>query len=478
MAGSDGNITAAELVASIQDISHYLQVSGASTIGLYGDNSPAWAVIDLACQAQGVCLVPIPTFFSTAQIEHLVATAGVQLVFCQQQRRSDLQHLCAEPEAVPGSPSYLGMRPVSVSAAQAPRHSNKITFTSGSTGEPKGVCLSTAQCLNVARSLAGAIGVSGPRHMCVLPLSTLLENIGGIYVPLLTDGCSVILAPGELGMQGSSGIDAQAFLGAISQHQPNTMILVPQLLAVLDGALQAGWQPPVSLQFVAVGGARVAPELLQRVRAAGLPAFEGYGLSECGSVVGLNCPQHDRPGTSGRVLPHVNVHERDGELVVSGNTFLGYLNQPETWGQQEVDTGDIGSIDDDGYITVAGRSKNVLISSFGRNINPEWVESELLAGGLFRQVLVIGDGRPCCAALLLPVDPQLTDAEIQREVDAVGKRLPDYARPGRWLRLQQPFTAANGLLTDNGRPRRAGIIAAYADDIELIYSELKESVLL
>jgi long-subunit acyl-CoA synthetase (AMP-forming) len=312
--------------------------------------------------------------------------------------------------------------------------------------------------------------------LCLLPLSTLLENIGGIYMPLLAGGSSVLVDPHELGMEGSSRLCAQRFLEAIERHQPNTMILVPQLLSVLDTALQSGWCPPESLQFVAVGGARVAAEMIERVRGKGLPVYEGYGLSESASVVSLNTARHNRPGTSGKVLPHVTVVSRAGELEVSGNAFLGYLDQEDSWGVQTIQTGDVGHIDSDGYITVEGRSKNVLISSYGRNISPEWVESELMASGIFFQVLVLGDGRPYCTALLLPTDPHMSEGAIDAAVIAANNSLPDYARVGNWLRLDRPICAEQGLLTENGRPRRDNIQAHFALQIEQLYFDQAETM--
>ncbi len=350
-----------------------------------------------------------------------------------------------------------------------PPDTAKLTFTSGSTGNPKGVCLSAAQCWQVAESLAGAVHVAAPRHLCVLPLSTLLENIGGVYMPMMSAGTSLVYPLEQLGMAGSSGVQTQRFLQAIAALQPNTMILVPQLLSLLDSALAAGWQAPASLAFVAVGGGRVAPAVVQRVRAAGLPVYEGYGLSECASVVSLNTAAHDRPGTSGRVLPHITVNVERGELVVRGNSFLGYLNEPQSWGNERIHTGDLGSLTEDGFVTVNGRSKNVLVSSFGRNISPEWVESELLATGAFAQVIVLGDDRPFCSALVVPAAEAADDATLQLAIDAVNATLPDYARVGRWQRLPQAFSVAAGTLTDNGRLRRDRICRDYANDIEQLY---------
>ncbi|MEH6592827.1 MAG: long-chain fatty acid--CoA ligase, partial [Halioglobus sp.] len=186
----------------------------------------------------------------------------------------------------------------------------------------------------------------------------------------------------------------------------------------------------------------------------------------------------DRPGTSGRVLPHVEVRERDGEIEVVGNTFLGYMDQPATWGAPSVATGDLGSIDDEGYVTIAGRCKNLLITSFGRNVSPEWVESELLCSALFQQVIVVGDDRPACAALLHPLSRDTSDRQIQTAIDKANTGLPDYAQVRHWCRLPEPLAIDNGLLTENGRPRRRQIQNHYQQMIDQLYNEQTESMML
>lgn len=472
---ADRSLNISELLAEVQEVRFLLRAGGYRTVALYADNSPEWVVVDLACQGEDICLIPLPTFFSAQQVSHVINSAGVDLLLYQHDLASRLPgELAADGACFPVVPSLTGLPLAITRDARVPQETAKITFTSGSTGEPKGVCLSSDHCLNVAASLARATGLQAPRHLCVLPLPVLLENIAGVYAPLLVDGH--ILSPPlqDLGFEGSSGVNPGKFLAALSHYQPETLILVPQLLALLDKALAMGWQAPGSLRFIAVGGARVAASLVERVRARGLPVYEGYGLSECASVVSLNCPGRDRPGTSGQVLGHLKVSDHAGQLRVSGNAFLGYLNQPDSWYPQYVDTGDIGRVDADGYVTIEGREKNLIINSYGRNISPEWVESELAATGTFRQAVVFGDGRPYCTALLYPLDEHCCDVAVQSAVDAVNARLPDYARVCDWARLPGPLTAADGLLTDNGRPRRNRIETAFGHLIDTLYPDTKE----
>lgn len=134
---------------------------------------------------------------------------------------------------------------------------------------------------------------------CVLPLATLLENIAGVYLPLSL-GATVVLEPlASLGFTGSSQLDIPRLLAVINRVRPHSVILVPELAAVLVSAAETGALDTASFQFVAVGGGKVSPRMLERARAVGLPMYEGYGLSECGSVVALNVPGAAWPVRSG-----------------------------------------------------------------------------------------------------------------------------------------------------------------------------------
>ena len=429
-----------------------------NVLGLLADNGPDWVAVDLDAEAAGIPLVPLPPFFTPAQLAHAVASTGMDALYCASEssaralgfhRTSDLPWYRREAPPMPLPPGTA-----------------KITFTSGTTGAPKGVCLSAAAQRAVARSLAEAMrSLDIERHLCLLPLAVLLENVAGVYAPLAA-GAQWIAPPlAEVGMSGATGFDARACLGAIEHHEAHSVILLPQMLLSLVNALEK--EPrSLPLRFVAVGGARVAPALIGRARAVGLPVYEGYGLSECASVVALTTPQADRPGSVGRALPHLGVRiAGDGEIVVSGSGFLGYVGQAFT--DNEFFTGDLGSLDADGFLHVAGRRKHMLITSFGRNVAPEWPEAELLAGGALAQAAVFGEGRPQLCAVLVPA-PAASDAAIAAQVGAANARLPDYARIVHWVRAESPFAPHNGLATANGRVRRDAVWERYRERFDAL----------
>lgn len=441
---------------------------GARRVALHADNCIEWLLVDLACQHAAVPCIPIPLFFSDAQRQHVLDSAGVDLVFTQAPglfREPGQQFMaCPEPRL------SLLQRKVDVLPA-LPTGTGKLTFTSGSTGAPKGVCLSNAHQLQQAQALGKAVGLNAPRHLCVLPLGVLLENIGGIYAPLLAGGTILLRSLRQLGFEGSGLRHPGQFLRVLQELQPDSVILIPQLLQVLVQAAASGWQPP-AFRFIAVGGARVAASLISSARALGLPVYEGYGLSECASVVSLNTAAADQVGSCGRPLPHVRLLQRDGEFIIQGNLMLGYLDDPQHWYPDEFATGDLGHIDSQGFVHIEGRRKNLLISSYGRNIAPEWIESEVLASMLFRDVVLVGDSKPWCSALLYPLTQDLATAQIQQAIDRVNARLPDYAHIKRWLRLTQPLAATPALLTANGRPRRDAINHHFQQQIAALYPEL------
>ena len=469
--GIDKTYSWLELYKLTLEVAQQLQASPYKVVAFYADNSPDWVIVDLACQMADVTLFPLPAFFSDQQLKYAIRQAGVNAILHKNgDRLSKLLSLNDEQGLTLSSLGFT-LNAIEQPVTSLPTMTAKITFTSGSTGHPKGVCLSTKQQQRVAQSLLSATALVAPKHLCILPFSTLLENIGGIYAPLLAGGTIIAIPSSSLGFNGSNGFELNALLATISQYQPDSMILLPELLMALLAAITGGWQPPSSLKFIAVGGSKVSASLLRQAEALGLPVYEGYGLSECSSVVSLNSPSDMKLGSIGKVLPHLNVTIEQGEIVVTGNIFLGYIKEPDSWYQDKLYTGDLGFIDDNDYLHINGRKKNVLISSFGRNINPEWVESELLSSGLLQQCVVFGDAKPYCVSLLYPRDSNTSDETIQSLIDRVNQQLPNYAQIIKWTKLSEPMSFANNLLTSNGRPVRDKILHHYAKRIEQLYVE-------
>lgn len=449
--GSEQTWTTGEALAQLLAVRERL--NGCRVVGVLADNSPAWVVADLACQDAGLVHLPLPAFFHAEQLRHAITQAGVDTLLTDQPERIGALDL---DFAVTGRWQGLTWMRRVTPAVELPAGTVKISFTSGSTGAPKGVCLSRDGLLDTAHAVQERLAdLPLERHLAVLPLALLLENVAGVYAPLLRGMPVLLPSLAELGWAGMQGFDPAALDAKVRATAAGSVILVPELLKAWTAflALSHG-QPPASLVFAAVGGARVAPELLANARALGIPAYQGYGLTEGGSVLAINRPGDDGDGV-GRPLGHAELALVDGELTVRTRAFLGYTGQAET-STGAFPTGDLASFDDNGHLHLQGRRKNLLITSFGRNISPEWIEATLLAQPEILQAIAFGDGQPAPGAIVVPF-PGVPAEALGAAVARANAGLPDYARIAHFI-ASQPFTQANGLATGNGRPRRQAII--------------------
>lgn len=408
------------------------QLSVTTVLGLALDNGCDWILWDLAAVQAGIPCVPIPPFFTPAQVQHVIQSAGISHI------------VSAEGITETGAEPSSGI------------HSNtaKVTFTSGTTGDPKGVCLSQAGMEQVAQSLVSVLGSElAERHLSILPLAVLLENVAGVYATLIAGGTVYLPSLQTIGFEKPFQPVFSQLATYLKEQRITTAIVVPELLR---GLLSVNPTLP-DLKFIAVGGSKTSPALISAARKQGLPVYEGYGLSESASVVSLNTPTSDQLGSVGKILPHIKLKNQDGEIVIESNAFLGYLGEPHNG---EFFTGDLGTLDREGFLHIIGRKKNTLITSFGRNISPEWVESILLAQPEILQAIVYGDGQTFLSALIVPFSTQVNiEAALQR----THQILPDYAHL-KTIKLIPPFTVAGGTLTGTGRPRREQILQTFSEE--------------
>lgn len=468
-----GTLSAAALLAAGAAEARWLATTGATRVALLAANGRAWAIGDLALGRDGLVCVPLPHHFGPAQLAHALDSAGVQAVLTDDPSRILELDLGFAPA---GASTHTGLallaRRIDLDEHPLPTGTVKITYTSGSTADPKGVCLTARTLEAVADSVAGvATGFRIGRHLALLPLATLLENVAGLYAAWLA-GATCALPSAAAGAMAGGTLTPALLLDEVSRHAPHSLILVPELLRILVGGAERGWRPPADGRFFAVGGARVSPDLLERATRSGLPVFEGYGLSECGSVACLNTPQATRRGSVGRSLAHARVTvDGRGEIHVGGTAMAGYVGAPPLAAGATIATGDLGEIDTDGFVHVRGRLKNLFINSFGRNLSPEWIESELGQEPAIGQVVAFGEARANVVAIITPAGPGCGPPEIVAAVARANERLPPYARVVRHLLLGERFTVANGLATGNGRPRREEVLRRFADRIEYLYQE-------
>ncbi len=467
-------VSYAELMDRTASLTNELRRRQVRVLGLLADNSVAWAITDLAAVTAGIPVVPLPAFFSNGQLTHAIRDAGIDLLLTDQpERLASLERsldLTPATQVAQCPSSWRTFNVKQTGQTAIPSGTAKITYTSGTTGEPKGVCLSGESLERVALSLLERVGKGAvERHLSVLPLATLLENIAGLYLPMLAGGLCQLPPLLTLGVSGASGLNAARLVTALQQHRATSTVLIPQMLqAIVE---QDAHLPDA--RFLAVGGAPVSPVLLERAAKRRLPVFEGYGLSECASVVSLNASEAGRVGSVGRPLPHVELRVgTDGEIFVRGAVLQGYVHEPRApaadgWWP----TGDLGYLDSDGFLYLTGRKKNMFITAFGRNVAPEWVERELVVEDGIVQAAVFGEASAINVAIVVP-RPGAGRTDIDSAIHSANARLPDYARVSAWILADSPFTVGNGLLTATGRPRRRAILETYSPRLNQLFESI------
>jgi long-chain acyl-CoA synthetase len=431
-----------------------IRCAGERPVALTADNSAAWVILDLACILLGRPLVPLPGFLSKDQRNHAIIQSGAEWLIAEGAISNE------RPIEVAGrifSLTKLGTKRVSM-----PQGTAKITFTSGTTGQPKGVCLSQAAMEAVSISIVGAVGTARAGvHLPILSLSVLLENVAGLYATLLAGGHYRALSQYTIGFGRPFEPDFVRLVDQLRQNRASTAIMVPDIARGTIATLMRKDVKISDLKFLAVGGAKVSNDVLNEARQLGLPLYEGYGLSEAASVVTLNTIDGNRPGSVGRLLPHGEMQlASDGEIIIANPGYLGYVGGPPA--PSVYHTGDVGVVDADGYLYIHGRKSNVLITAFGRNILPEWIESELAAEPEIHQAMAFGESESELAALIVPSSEMATDGQLTMAIDAANQKLPDYAKVRRWMRVK-PFTPQNQQLTNNQRLRRVTIYDAHGE---------------
>lgn len=252
------------------------------------------------------------------------------------------------------------------------------------------------------------------------------------------------------------------------------------------------------VRFFVSGGAPLSAEVAEFFHAAGLTILEGYGLSEAAPVISVNSLEQLKFGTVGPVLPSVEVKfAQDGELLARGpNVMAGYYKMPDETAEVLQDgwlhTGDIGFLDDEGFLHITDRKKELIVTSVGKNVAPQALQKALENSKYIEQVLVLGDRRRFIGALIVPDFEQLqmfaekeglttSPAElvkhevvlklISSEIDEYQAKFADYEKIRKFELLPEPFTIENGKLTPTMKVKRKVVVEEYADLIESIYAD-------
>ncbi|MBI4687663.1 MAG: AMP-binding protein [Nitrospirae bacterium] len=453
--------------AIITTASRLAPFSQGERVGLLIGSNPLWCVYDIALTLKGCIVVPIPEFFSYSQMMHIVRDSGIKKAVVE----GSIAPLIKDELIIHKTASLHEIKKQLTHRTAMPtvREGDviKITYTSGTTGAPKGVMITMQGVDAVLSSLKDAVNVrQGEKYLSILPLSVLLENIAGLYLPIMCGAEVIYHAECSLNMSGKN------LYRILNEVKPTALLLVPEILENLIRSWRLERRIAEPLNFIACGGAVVSAETIKTAHRLGLPVYEGYGLSECTSVVSVNTAKEMKIGSVGRPLPHLNVTiADDGEIMVSGSSIMAGYTGGGCGGSGVWHTGDVGYIDEDGFLYVTGRKKDVIITSTGRNISPEWIEAELKRAWGVRQSFVFGEAMPHVSALIY-VDKDRRDiTSLKNSLSKIEKGLPGYARPKRIYLIEKPFNPADGTITMSGRLNRQKIMKLYKKEIEFMGSK-------
>ena len=428
-------------------------------------NSPYWICVFWATLLCGAVVVPLNIQSTAQMIADIVSHTGAKIIFKYRYLK----------EALPGGvPVYdielikeevSGINASACKKVQASEHDLiEIMYTSGTTGEPKGVMLTHANLCSNVSAIAASIPLSTQdRLLSILPLSHILEQTAGFLLPF-SAGARIVFTP-----------TPAAIAGLLAQHRITKMVAVPEFLKVMMSKIEeraaarrfplAAWRRlsrrlslkplqrllffPIHrtlggrLETIACGGAPLDVELEQKWEALGITLLQGYGLTETSPVVANNTCKHHRTGTVGRTLPGVAVKiAADGEILVKGpNVFLGYFNnEQKTRAAFDAEgwllTGDIGALDQDGFLHIKGRKKYMIMGPGAQNVYPEDIEGELNNIAGVKDSCVLGLDKPgghvdIHAVLLL--DFSVPDVARMADIIATAnQRLASYQRITGW----------------------------------------------
>jgi len=307
------------------------------------------------------------------------------------------------------------------------------------------------------------------------------------------------------------GESAETVVANLAEVHPTHMNCVPRfyekVLAAVASAdpeqtnrrLRAVFGPRMA--WLGAGGAPLPVPVAEAYQAAGLTILQGYGLTETSPVISFNRKENNRVGTVGQALPGVEVRiAPDGEVLTRGpHVMKGYWNNPrataETIRDGWLHTGDLGRLDADGFLTITGRKKELLVLSNGKKVVPPEVEGQLLADPCFDQAVVCGEGRNYLTALIVPhwdnlrralrqegvpVEGQSDEALcrhpavrafLQKRIDAALRDMAGWEQVKKFAVLPRPFSVAADELTVSLKLRRNVVLAKHADELEALYRE-------
>jgi long-chain acyl-CoA synthetase len=510
-----------------------------ATMAVMLTNRPEFHWFDAAALHLGATPFSIYNTYAPEQIEHLLADADARIVVTEQafaDRFPDVEQLIVVDGEDGGDVERHAPEGFDFDAAwQAVEPDDVLTliYTSGTTGPPKGVQLTHSNLIEAVNGFNEVIAFPDDgRVVSWLPMAHIAERACSHYLPMM------------LGFTTTCCPDPRQVVAYLPDVRPTWFFAVPRIWEKLKAAIEAGvaaeqdeakkqateWALGVGLkkvraeqagepvpeelaqehakadelvlskirarlgldqvESVNVGAAPTPPEVIEFFHAIGVPLAELWGMSETTGYGACNPPDRIKIGTVGPPSPRVEIKlaEEDGEVLIRGPVVMtGYRNQPEKT-REAIDeegwlhTGDVGEFDEDGYLKIVDRKKELIINAAGKNMSPANIEAKVKASSpLIGQAIAIGDGKPYNVGLIT-LDPDVApgfieqhgreavEAEVQRGVDAANEQLARVEQLKKFKVLDTEWQPAGEELTPTMKLKRKPIHEKYAEEIEALYA--------
>jgi long-chain acyl-CoA synthetase len=556
VAGEWEPVTTKDFAASVRSVAAGLVAAGVSPgdrVALMSRTRYEWTLCDYAIWTAGAVTVPIYETSSAEQVAWILSDSGAALAIVESAKHRELVAQAADTSSVRAvfeietggiddliaqGQDVIDTELESRRTAVTPEELATVIYTSGTTGRPKGCELTHGNLLFELQSTAEGLRplfVPGSSTLLFLPLAHVLARViqcGCVYnrvrmghAPdiknLLSDlgtfRPTFILsvprvfekvyntAKQKARDEGKGRIfdlaesTAVAYSEALDRGRVSPLLRARHLLfdKLVYGKLRAALGGQT--KYAVSGGAPLGVRLGHFYRGIGLTILEGYGLTETSAAATLNLPSAMKVGTVGRPIPGASVRiAEDGEVLLKGgHIFAGYWKNEDATADVLHDgylrTGDIGVLDADGFLTITGRKKELIVTAGGKNVAPAVLEDRLRAHPLISQCMVVGDKRPFIGVLItldeealpgwsrahgkpenataadLVDDPDLR-AELQKAVDEANKAVSHAESIRKFVILPVDFTEENGALTPSLKVKRNVVLDRFGDDVENLYT--------
>jgi long-chain acyl-CoA synthetase len=444
-------------------------------VGVLAKNSIEWVLIDLAAIKSGIVTAGFEAgrFQPTAE---LLERYGLRLLYSDT-GSSDHPRILESRRVTELAATASLAAPADIRYGR--RDTITLKFTSGSTGEPKGLGASAG---SIDASLAAVQGMfehgAGDNVLVFLPLS-LLQQRYWIY-SALAYGHDVTLATHEFVFPVAREARPTVIMGVPAFYETvrrRVETMAPEAVGDL-GARRRELERTLGsrIRYCWTGSAPASLEVLRFFNDCGMPLYEGYGMNET-CIIAKNHRHACRPGSVGQVLPHKRVRIEAGGAIVVGsddpvNTHYAYCrpgdNERVFLPNGDVRTGDLGYLDDDGFLYVLGRADDVLVLSNGRNVPARPLEDGVKKHPAVADCVLYGAGRPFLVAVVSPADEPADHPAILGHIDRLNEKLHEQEQI-RWAVVADRFTVDNGLLSSQHKPKRNEIYGRYRQAIEDAY---------